>query len=94
MFTVISTRGDATDVDAWVNMRLLPALRGAEISVSSNVVQCDSFDGLTYNVLDWSEVDAIVDLLGELAQDDGVAVEVAITIAPEPGVCPSIGCGV
>lgn len=63
-------------------MRLLPALRGAEISVSSNVVQCDSSDGPTYNVLDWSEVDAIVDLLGELAQDDGVAVEVSITIAP------------
>lgn len=59
MFTVVSTDGDATDADAWVNARLLPALMEAEISASWYVVQCEPFDGPTYNLLDWREVDAV-----------------------------------
>lgn len=94
MFVLASTDGEDADVEAWVSARLLPALNAAEIRTSWNAVQCESFDRPAYNVLDWREVDAVIDLLGELAEEDGVSIQLAITVGPEPVACPSIACGV
>ena len=92
-FTVVSTAGDAVDADAWANERLLPALAGAEITATQNIVTCGAPGSSADNLLDWREVDAVVDLIGELAEEDAVSVEFTITVAPEPGYCPSIDCG-
>lgn len=93
-FTEVSTDGESVDAETWLRERLSPALTDANILTSQFIVECASTDRSAYNVRDWRDVDAVVDLVGELADEDGVAIELAITIGPEPGACPSIGCGV
>lgn len=95
----VVTRGADTEVGEgeWISDRLRPQLAARDLPTGWGVGPCtDPADpeaqGVRLSTTTWTDMDAIVQTILELAEEDDVALELTIAIEPVVALCPQDDC--